>query len=56
MMYTVTLPDGTHKEISEAQLVGQVLDELRRQVQLVIGYAVTTGNLKDFLKLNGIEP
>jgi hypothetical protein len=56
MMYTATLPDGTTKQISEAQLVGTVLDELRRQVQLVIGYAAITGDLKEFLKANGIDP
>jgi S1-C subfamily serine protease len=44
------------QSVSEAQLVGLVLDYLRKQVQLVIGYAVTTKDLQDFLKGQGIEP
>lgn len=41
---------------SEAQLVGYVLEYLRKQVQLVIGYAVATRDLNDFLKKQGITP
>jgi hypothetical protein len=33
-----------------------VLEELRQQVQLVIGRAVPGGDLVDFLKANGIDP
>jgi hypothetical protein len=42
--------------VSQAQLAGHVLDYLRTQVQLVVGYAVTTKDLNDFLKGHGIEP
>ena len=40
MQYGATSADGKPINISEAQLVGAVLNELRRQVQLVIGKAV----------------
>jgi S1-C subfamily serine protease len=42
--------------VSQAQLAGYVLEYLRTQVQLVIGYAVTTKDLNDFLKAQGIAP
>lgn len=44
------------QSVSQAQLAGHVLDYLRTQVQLVVGYAVTTKDLNDFLKGHGIEP
>jgi S1-C subfamily serine protease len=44
------------QSVSQAQLAGHVLDYLRKQVQLVIGYAVTTKDLNDFLKAQGIVP
>jgi S1-C subfamily serine protease len=56
VMYQAKMPDGSTKNISEAQLVGNVLDELRRQIQLVIGYAVLTGDLIAFLQTNGVSP
>ena len=55
-VYTATLPDGTTKSFSEGQLVGMVLNELRMQVQLVIGNAVLLEDLKNFLKSNNIDP
>jgi len=36
--------------------VGKVLNELRQQVQLVIGKAVLLEDLKGFLKGNSITP
>ena len=56
MQYTAKLADGSTKSFSEAQLVADVLNELRGQVQLVIGYAVSTSDIKEFLQRNGIEP
>jgi Trypsin-like peptidase domain len=56
MMYPAKMPDGSTKQFSEAQLVSNILDELRRQIQLVIGYAVLTGDLKAFLQTNGVDP
>lgn len=56
MVYTVGRPDGSTFTVSEASLIGRVLDELRRQVQLVIGQAVLLDDLKAFLRANNIEP
>ena len=55
-MYSATRPDGSTFQISEGQVVAMVLDELRRQVQLVIGHAVLLEDLKAFLNTNDIEP
>jgi hypothetical protein len=56
MQYNTVKPDGTPITFSEAQLVGMVLNELRRQVQLVIGKAVLLEDLQAFLKANKIDP
>jgi len=56
MQYNGTKADGSPITMSEAQLVGKVLDELRRQVQLVIGQAVLLDDLKSFLRANKIDP
>ena len=55
-MYEATLPDGSKTSFSEGQVVGMVLDELRKQVQLVIGQAVLLEDLRNFLKENKIDP
>ena len=55
-VYTATRPDGSTFNISEGQIVAMILNELRRQVQLVIGYAVLLEDLKGFLNANGINP
>ena len=54
--YSATLPDGSTRRFSEAQVVGMVLEELRNQVQLVIGKAVLAEDLRKLLKDHGIEP
>jgi S1-C subfamily serine protease len=54
--YHAKRPDGTQISFSEAQLVAVVLNELRRQVQLVIGKAVLLEDLRAFLRSNKIEP
>jgi len=54
--YTATAPDGTKTTFSEGQVVGMVLNELRNQVQFVIGQAVLLDDLKTFLKSNKIDP
>jgi len=51
-----TNPDGTKEKMSEAQVLEYVIQFLRSQTQLVIGHAVITSDLKDFLKSNKIEP
>lgn len=54
--YEVTRPDGSKSNLSEGQVVGVVLKELRNQVQLVIGKAVHVNDVRGFLKAHGVEP
>jgi S1-C subfamily serine protease len=54
--YTETLPDGTTKTIMEGQVVAMVLEELRKQVQLVIGNAVKLEDIRTFLVSQKIDP
>jgi hypothetical protein len=42
--------------MSEAQVVEYVLEYLRSQTQLVIGYAVTVIDLRSFLGSQGLAP
>jgi hypothetical protein len=56
LTYEATAPDGRKVTFTEGQLIGEVLLYLRSQVQLVIGYAVTTSDLQAFLRANGAEP
>lgn len=55
-MYSATGPDGTKYQLSEGQIVATILDELRRQVQLVIGMAVHLEDITSFLKSLQIDP
>lgn len=48
--------DGTIIELSEGEVVATVLDYLRRQTQLVIGYAATSAQIRRFLEANGVQP
>lgn len=54
--YAGTTSDGKQVTVTEGQLVGKVLNELRRQVQLVVGKAAMRDDLVTFLKNNNIEP
>jgi hypothetical protein len=54
--FNATTPDGKQITFTEGQLIGKVLGELRRQVQLVIGQAVLREDLVAFLKANKIDP
>jgi S1-C subfamily serine protease len=54
--YNTTAPDGSMVSFSEGQLIGTVLQYLRSQVQLVVGYAVTTEDVNAFLKAQDIAP
>lgn len=56
LQFTGTTEDGKPFTRSEAQLVADVLQYLRSQVQLVIGYAVTTNDLNTFLKGQRLAP
>ena len=49
-------PDGTRGEMTQGQVIAEVLEYLRKQTQLVIGHAVILGDLRSFLKENDIEP
>ena len=55
-VYNATTADGKQVTFTEGQLIGKVLNELRRQVQLVIGQAVLREDLVAFLKANKIDP
>lgn len=56
MVYSGTNTAGRKESISEAQIVAKLVKYLRSQVQLVIGYSATPGNLRNFLTSQGIEP
>lgn len=53
--YTGQTPDGP-VSLSEAQIVARIMQELRSQVQLVIGMAVFLDDLRAFLESNNIDP
>lgn len=55
-IYTETRPDGTITKITEGQVVAMVLEELRKQVQLVIGNAVKLEDMRAFLISQKIDP
>jgi hypothetical protein len=55
-VYTGKTSDGKDITFTEGQLIGKVLNELRAQVQLVIGQAVLREDLVAFLKANKLEP
>ena len=54
--YTATNADGSTATYSEGQVIGMVLNELRRQVQLVIGHTVLIEDVRTFLKQQNIDP
>lgn len=54
--YNQTLSDGTTRTLVESQIVALIMNELRSQVQLVIGYAVLLDDLRVFLTANGVNP
>ena len=56
MMYNGTDSSGKTVTVSEAKILADVIEYLRSQVQLVIGYAVPAKDLRKFLKQQGIDP
>lgn len=56
LQYTKSAPGKEPEKVSEAQVVAEVLEYLRSQTQLVLGFAVKLGELREFLKENSIEP
>lgn len=55
-VFEQTRPDGSKVHMSTAQVVEEVLQYLRSQIQLVIGHAVPVEDMRTFLKDNGIDP
>jgi S1-C subfamily serine protease len=55
-VYTQTAPDGTKTNVSEGQIIAEVLQYLRSQTQLVLGHAVPSDELRRFLTANKIDP
>lgn len=56
LIYEGTKPDGSKVTYTEGQLIGEVLQYLRRQVQLVIGYSVSPDDIAKFLRSRNIVP
>jgi S1-C subfamily serine protease len=56
LQYNGTKSDGTAVTYSEGQLIGEVLQYLRGQVQLVIGYSIAPEDISKFLKARKIDP
>ena len=56
VQYTKRNGDGSTENVSEAQLLAEVIDYLRSQVQLVIGYATTSKDLRKYLQSQGLTP
>ena len=48
--------NGQTKNVSEAQIVAEILQFLRGQTQLVVGHAVILDDLKAFLSSQGLTP
>jgi S1-C subfamily serine protease len=55
-IYTKTLPTGEKVNVSEGQVVAEVLKYLRSQTQLVLGHAVTSQDIRQFLIKEKVEP
>lgn len=56
LQFTKREPGKEPENVSEAQVVAEVLEYLRSQTQLVLGFAVKLGELRNFLKENSIDP
>ena len=56
LIYEGTRADGSKISLSEAQIIVEVLQYLRSQVQLVVGYAVSIQDVGAFLTANGVTP
>jgi S1-C subfamily serine protease len=56
LTYEATDATGKKFTLTEGKIIGDVLTYLRSQTQLVIGHAVSTAQLVDFLRVHKIEP
>jgi len=54
--YAATRPDGSKFNVSEGQVIELVLQELRNQIQLVVGMAVCADDLSKFLQRQHLDP
>jgi hypothetical protein len=55
MIATVTQPDGSKKQISEAQVTAMVLNEFYEKTQVMIGEAVAASELRAMIKQHSSE-
>ena len=56
MMFKKTKPDGTIEDLSQAQLLEEILQYMRSQTQLVVGRAILAKDIRSFLTKHKIEP
>jgi serine protease Do len=56
LMFEKTKPDGTVENVSQSQILEEILQYLRSQTQLVVGMAVLPEDIKSFFMKNKIEP
>jgi S1-C subfamily serine protease len=56
LIYEKTEPDGSKVKYSEGHLIGQALQYLRQQIQLVICYSVSSDDIAKFLEAGNILP
>jgi S1-C subfamily serine protease len=54
--FAKTKPDGSKENMSNSQVLEEVLQYMRSQTQLVIGHAVMPSDLKSFLRKHGVDP
>lgn len=47
--FSMTLPDGTHRQITDQEATAMVLEEFYNTVQVMVGEAISISELKDFL-------
>jgi hypothetical protein len=55
LYYKAKMPDGSEVSISQGEFLEEIFQYMRSQTQLVVGHAVLPGQLRNFLKANGLE-
>lgn len=56
MTYGFTTSDGREVRVSPNDVISSILDDLRGQIQLVIGYAVMSKDIIDFVHSENVQP
>ena len=56
LLHPIQLPNGQTVQLTEGQLIAEVLHYLRSQIQLVIGYLTPIDDLRNFLIAQNINP